>query len=142
MNKSIIFVFVLLALATPALCDIWTWCGTSADHLTINSVTITPDPPVKGQLLTVTASGTLNEQVTAGNAHITVKYGFITLINENQNICSSENPIPCPIAAGQYSHTINVTIPSSAPSGKYTGNVVITDQNSQEITCVNVDLDL
>ena len=33
--------------------------GTSSDHLKITSVTVTPDPPVAGQNLTVSAAGVL-----------------------------------------------------------------------------------
>eukprot|EP01132_Coremiostelium_polycephalum_P010771 gene10771-13188_t len=139
--KSTLLVFVLFAIAF-ATADIWTNCGSSSDHFQISSVSITPDPPVKGQLLTVTASGNLDETITAGNVHILVKYGFITLINQNENFCSSDNPIPCPVQPGSYSHTVNATIPGNAPSGKYTGNVVVTDQNNQEVACIDLSFSL
>ncbi|GAM27390.1 hypothetical protein SAMD00019534_105650 [Acytostelium subglobosum LB1] len=144
-NKSIIAIIVLLILATttPALCDIWSNCGTANDHFQIQKVVITPDPPVKGQSLNVTATGQLNEAVTGGNAHLLIKYGFITIINQNEDICSIPNsPYQCPISAGDYQRSVIGNIPSNVPSGKYTGNVVFTDQNNQEIACISLDLTL
>ncbi|EFA86738.1 hypothetical protein PPL_00543 [Heterostelium album PN500] len=58
MNKTL-FLVVFLALAVPALCDIWSSCGSSTDHFQIGQVVITPDPPVKGQSINITASGFL-----------------------------------------------------------------------------------
>ena len=43
---------------------IWSWsvfAAKSSDHGKINSITITPNPPVKGQKLTITANTTVGE---------------------------------------------------------------------------------
>jgi len=139
--KSLLLVLLVIAFAYAAPPQ-WTSCGTASDHFTIDNVVVTPSTPVKGELVIVSATGTLNEEVTAGNVHVTVKYGFITLINQNVDFCSSENPVPCPVPAGTYTHTVNATIPANAPSGTYKANIVATDQNSQEIACIDVTLNL
>ncbi|KAN0045346.1 hypothetical protein ACTA71_005723 [Dictyostelium dimigraforme] len=141
--RLLLAILFVLALVAPSFSTaIWSNCGTAADKLQIQNVTLTPEIPVKGDSLTITASGTLSEEVTSGTASITVKFGFITLIDKKYSICSSQDPIPCPIAAGLYEKTITETIPDSAPSGTYTANIVITDQNDSEITCIDVDLHL
>ncbi|EGG20835.1 hypothetical protein DFA_00700 [Cavenderia fasciculata] len=135
-------IFVLFCVFALATADIWTNCGSSSDHFQIGSVTITPDPPVKGQDITVTANGNLNEEITSGNVKLLVKFGFITILNQNEDLCQAKNPIPCPLQPGAYNHTITAQIPSNAPSGKYSGNVVVTDQNSQEVACIDLAFSL
>ncbi|KAF2073613.1 hypothetical protein CYY_005070 [Polysphondylium violaceum] len=139
MLKSLFFVLLVVAVAQSQL---WSNCGTSADHFQITDVTVNPPVPVKGQDITVYASGVLNEQVTGGNVHAVIKYGFLTIVNKNEPFCSSDNPVPCPVPAGNYNHTVSATIPANAPSGKYTANIVAVDQNNQEIACVNVNVNL
>eukprot|EP01112_Ceratiomyxa_fruticulosa_P022583 TRINITY_DN831_c0_g1_i1.p1 TRINITY_DN831_c0_g1~~TRINITY_DN831_c0_g1_i1.p1 ORF type:complete len:157 (-),score=41.49 TRINITY_DN831_c0_g1_i1:158-628(-) len=141
MSKATLFVTLFAILATCIYADIWSDCGTSSDHFQIGTVSIIPDPPVKGQPLTVSVSGTLNEEVTAGNISIYVKYGFITILKQTDNICDQDY-LPCPIQAGPYTHNITETIPADTPSGHYTGQVQAIDQNKQEILCVSLNLQL
>ncbi|GAM27024.1 hypothetical protein SAMD00019534_101990, partial [Acytostelium subglobosum LB1] len=139
---TVLFLLVVLTSAHSIYGDIWTSCGSSSDHFAIDTVLIVPDPPVKGQVVNITASGTLNEQITDGTVHITLKYGFITILNQNEPLCNADNPLPCPIAAGSYTRSFATMIPSTVPSGKYSANVVINDQNGQEVACINVALQL
>ncbi|KAK5583093.1 hypothetical protein RB653_004683 [Dictyostelium firmibasis] len=140
--RLLLAILLILALVTPSFTQVWSNCGTAADKFQITSVVLDPPTPVKGQPITISASGDLDETVTGGTVSVKVKYGFITLINKSEGICSSQDPLSCPIAAGPYSKTITETIPADAPSGKYTGNVVIVDQNNAEIACVDVDINL
>ncbi|KAM9982443.1 hypothetical protein ACTFIZ_006975 [Dictyostelium cf. discoideum] len=140
--RLLLALFFILALVSPSFTQVWSNCGTAADKFQITSVVLDPPTPVKGQDITISASGILSETVTSGNVAVKVKYGFITLINENVAICSSEDPLSCPIAAGDYQKNMTEMIPSDAPAGKYTGNVVITDQNNDEIACIDVDINL
>eukprot|EP01111_Echinosteliopsis_oligospora_P018566 TRINITY_DN85_c0_g2_i1.p1 TRINITY_DN85_c0_g2~~TRINITY_DN85_c0_g2_i1.p1 ORF type:complete len:142 (-),score=23.97 TRINITY_DN85_c0_g2_i1:77-502(-) len=134
-------VFLVLLLATLCTADIWTSCGSSSDHFSIGTVTITPDPPVKGQNITVSATGTLNEQVPNGTVTLLVKYDtFITILKKTETLCQPEYGVDCPLPAGPYTRTISELIPASTPSGHYTANVVLNDQNNQEIACINLDL--
>ncbi|KAM9962891.1 hypothetical protein ACTFIW_006112 [Dictyostelium discoideum] len=140
--RLLLALFFVLALVSPSFTQVWSNCGTAADKFQITNVVLDPPTPVKGQDITISASGILDETVTGGNVAVKVKYGFITLINENVSICSSQDPLSCPIAAGDYQKNMTEMIPSDAPSGKYTGNVVITDQNNNEIACIDVDINL
>ncbi|KAN0045345.1 hypothetical protein ACTA71_005722 [Dictyostelium dimigraforme] len=141
--RLLLAILFVLCFSRTILSSIWSKCGDySTDKLQIENVIITPDVPVKGEQITVTVSGILTEDVTGGTASITVRYGFITLLNKEYDICSSEDPIPCPIDAGSYQKTITETIPASAPPGSYTGNFVLKDQEGNRITCINFDLHL
>ncbi|KAL5467694.1 hypothetical protein EMCRGX_G031957 [Ephydatia muelleri] len=128
----------------PFVGDIWSDCSKSGDPSKIVSVVITPDPPKKGVPLTINATVALSEQVTSGTVKIVVKYSIITVLNKAYALCDllSQAGQKCPVAPGTYSSSITETIPGSAPSGKYSGNVEITDQNGQELGCINLALSL
>eukprot|EP00026_Physarum_polycephalum_P018222 Phypoly_transcript_19735.p1 GENE.Phypoly_transcript_19735~~Phypoly_transcript_19735.p1 ORF type:complete len:124 (+),score=14.10 Phypoly_transcript_19735:108-479(+) len=109
-------ILLLVVFAAFVSADIWSNRGTSSDHLKISTVTITPDPPVAGQNLTVSASGVLDESVTNGTVNLVLKYdSFITILKKTYLLC--DNPdYTCPISAGDYSNTITEMIPASAPN--------------------------
>ncbi|KAK5584586.1 hypothetical protein RB653_006199 [Dictyostelium firmibasis] len=139
---SIFTIFIILLVADATLTDVWSNCGSPTDTFSISKVTISPDPPERGKVVSIFASGNLNDEISSGDVQILIKFGVITVIKETKDICSSDNPFTCPIQPGPYSHSLNVTIPSSAPKGKYSGHFVLTDQSSDEIACINVNLSL
>ncbi|KAK5584585.1 hypothetical protein RB653_006198 [Dictyostelium firmibasis] len=142
MKLNIYISIIIIFLISRSLGEIWTNCGPN-EKFKITSVSIVPDPPVKGKLVTITGSGDLGESVTGGEVQILVKYGLIILIKETKDLCTFPGlPFTCPINKGTYSQTVNFTIPESAPNGKYTGHVSINDQNSTEIACIDVTLTL
>lgn len=111
----------------------WTNAG-SSDHLKVSDVSFDPQTPVKGKDITVTLTGTLNTDVTSGEARSTLKYGIITVLKQNEPLDAA--------AAGPYAPQIVIPIPADSPSGSYMGSVGLTDQNDQEIACINLSLSL
>ncbi|KAN0009655.1 hypothetical protein ACTFIU_006952 [Dictyostelium citrinum] len=130
-----------IALEGSQFTDIWNSCGKPNDTFQISNVTISPDPPVKGQKVSIFAEGLLKDVISSGDVVIQIKYNFITIIKETKPICSSDDPFSCPIQPGQYSHSIDVDIPSNVPKGKYSGHFVLIDQSSDEIACIDVSLE-
>jgi hypothetical protein len=123
--------------------QIWSSCGKSTDILSGVSVAISPSTPVKGQDVTVTASGTFSESVTAGaKAQVTVSLMGIQVINKSVDLCTADPNVSCPISSGYHSIKISELIPSTVPSGSYTGKVVATNADGKEITCVNLKFTL
>jgi len=140
--KTIFAVVVLFLISVTAYYDsssIWSSCG-SSDTLTINSVTINPDPPVKGDNVTVGVYGSLTESITGGNVTILIKYGIIYIVDETQNICLADPEVGCPINAGNVAIKQTVLVPATIPAGSYDAGVVGVDENENQIFCVNVTL--
>jgi len=125
-----------------AVGQIWSSCAKSGDILSDVSVAISPNPPVKGEDVTVTASGKFSSTVTSGTANVVIEVLGIPVINKNIDLCTASPKVTCPIPAGQQSITITELIPGSVPSGEYTGKVTAVNQNGEEITCVNLKLTL
>ncbi|WP_331745949.1 ML domain-containing protein [Streptomyces virginiae] len=65
--------------------DTWTWedAGDSTDVLEIQSIEVTPDPPVRGKNLKMTIKGTAKQEITDGAyMRATVKLGLIKLLTK------------------------------------------------------------
>ena len=119
------------------------FAGKSGDKDKIDSVTITPDPPVKGKSVeikaTVTFGKCLNlhylghrdmsvsyfcrshcaeEEVTGGKIEVEAKYGIIPIYSGTLDLCATvgEIGLSCPIASGDRTLSTNQTIPSVVPS--------------------------
>lgn len=92
--KFILFVAALALAASakpfPRIKRDVTNCGTSNDPLTLDSLTMTPNPPQKGQNLTVIAAGTLNQPILNNSTiNVSVMYGlYSVLFWESPIICS------------------------------------------------------
>jgi len=129
------------------------YCATTKDYiLSIDYLHLDPNPPVPGENLTVQAGGILAKTIdknSGATVHVTVKYGFITLINKNYNLCDEAKIVDrkCPLAKGVFNVTTEVAIPKEVPPGTYTVTAdVFTDPEAAEekgctITCMKGKID-
>lgn len=88
----------------------------------IDSITISPDPPIPGQNLTVTVSGLVVKPITEGSyADVLVKFGLIKLIQRRFDLCelAEENnaSVQCPVEPGPLTITETVELPKEIPPG-------------------------
>ncbi|KAI6656456.1 Phosphatidylglycerol/phosphatidylinositol transfer protein [Oopsacas minuta] len=123
--------------------DIWTNCGKAGDGVEIISVKITPDPPKKGQNVTIVASVNVKEEITGGKVNAGIKWGIIHL-NKSFDLCELVKKAgeSCPIAAGKQIKTLTQVVPNNTPGGHYTGKITVQDQNGKELGCIGIDLHL
>ncbi|XP_004344261.1 phospholipid transfer protein [Capsaspora owczarzaki ATCC 30864] len=122
--------------------DVWSNCSAASDHLHIINVQITPDPPVKGKSVTIAAAGNLDKNITSGSINLSIKFGIIPVLSKSVDLCTVDPTHPCPLPAGPIVISQTEDIPSSVPSGHYTGTVKVTDQDNQEVACIDLDLHL
>eukprot|EP01028_Stygiella_incarcerata_P002654 TRINITY_DN14_c0_g1_i2.p2 TRINITY_DN14_c0_g1~~TRINITY_DN14_c0_g1_i2.p2 ORF type:complete len:422 (-),score=59.80 TRINITY_DN14_c0_g1_i2:150-1415(-) len=132
--------FVCLALVAVVLADQpWQNCGSSSDHLKIDSLTITPATLTPGKPFTVAFKGSLDEEITGGSAHIDVTYLGVKIFSHTYDVCSFPG-FACPMAKGPVDVSKTETMPSVVPKGTYKGKITILDQNSQEVACLTFDM--
>merc|ERR1712000_379575 len=131
--------FAVGTLAAPL--EVWSDCSKSGDTAKINSITLNPDPPVKGKSLTISPDITLSKDISAGSIEVQVHYGIIP-ITKKLDLCTvlGATPAPCPVKAGHYNAPLSVDIPADIPEGHYKVQVTITDQDSSEVACLSLDL--
>lgn len=81
--------------------------------------------------------------ITSGNIHVEVSFLGIKVINQDKDLCEAIAKYqPCPLNAGPQTAQVTQSLPSSAPSGHYTGKAKVTDQDGSEVACVNLDFNL
>ncbi|KAF2278600.1 uncharacterized protein EI97DRAFT_372478 [Westerdykella ornata] len=116
------------------------FCGDPKDDiLTIERVDLSPNPPQPGKTLSIKASGDFKEKVEEGaKVHVQVKYGLITLINQESDLCDaiSNVDLNCPLDKGEMSLTKDVNLPQQIPPGKYTVLADVYTKDGDKITCL------
>lgn len=111
--------------------------------LKLQRVIIDPNPPVRGENLTFTATGLLRQDIVDGAyVEIDVKFGFIRLIKKTYDLCDQVQNIDleCPIRRGKQEITETVEIPADVPPGRYIVNARAYTKDDELITCLTVDM--
>ncbi|KAH3669032.1 hypothetical protein WICMUC_005107 [Wickerhamomyces mucosus] len=117
-----------------SVCDI-----TEPQLLSIDSVIISPNPPQRGQNLTVSAIGHLTKDVEDGAyVDVDVRYGYIKLISQTYDLCEQvgEVDLECPLSKGEYKLSKIVEIPAEVPPGKYTVFARAYTKDDEFISCI------
>merc|ERR1719231_1941879 len=102
-------VLAFLPVALASQWDGWSDCGSADDLATLNSVSVSPDPPVKGVPLTFTIDITFKD---IGS---------------------------CPIPPGPLTLTFDETVPKLIPVKHVYGNIKLTHSDSRQIGCIKLD---
>jgi len=120
------------------------FCSDPKDNIVqIKKVDLSPNPPKPGQPLSITASGTLKDDVEEeSKMHLQVKYGLITLINQEADLCATveKADLTCPIKKGDMEITKDVDIPREIPPGKYTVLADVYTKDGDKITCLTASI--
>ncbi|KAF1834063.1 phosphatidylglycerol/phosphatidylinositol transfer protein precursor [Decorospora gaudefroyi] len=120
------------------------FCGDPADDiLKIEKVDLSPNPPKPGETLSIKASGDFKEEVGEGfKMHLQVKYGLITLINQNADGCETikKGDLECPLKKGDMSLTKDVDLPQQIPPGQYTVLADVFTEEGDKITCLTAKI--
>ncbi|KAI4618085.1 uncharacterized protein J4E87_008095 [Alternaria ethzedia] len=120
------------------------FCGDPADDLLkIEKVDLSPNPPKPGEKLSIKATGDFKEEVGEGfKMHLQVKYGLITLINQNADGCETikKGDLECPLKKGEMSLTKDVDLPREIPPGTYTVLADVFTAEGDKITCLTAKI--
>lgn len=120
------------------------FCSDPADYIvTIDKVDLDPNPPRPGENLSIKASGNFKEEVVEGSKmHLQVKYGLITLINQERDACETvgQADLKCPLKKGELSLTKDVALPREIPPGTYTVLADVYTAEGDKITCLTAKI--
>ncbi|KAF7347754.1 Phosphatidylglycerol/phosphatidylinositol transfer protein [Mycena venus] len=111
------FAFLLQAYAATSGGWEYTDCGLPSNPIQIDSIEISPDPPLPGQDLTVTVKALVTDVIEEGaSADVTVKLGLIKLLQKNFDVCqearNANATVSCPVQPGPYEVVQSVGISS------------------------------
>ncbi|QEU61664.1 Npc2 [Kluyveromyces lactis] len=113
-----------------------------SQSLDVTQVNLVPNPPQRGENLTIAAAGVLQTTIEEGAyIDIEVRLGYIKLISQTYDLCEQleENDIDglkCPIEEGVYELNKIVEIPSEVPPGKYSVIARAYNVDDEQITCL------
>ncbi|MCJ1422660.1 Phosphatidylglycerol/phosphatidylinositol transfer protein [Sticta canariensis] len=110
--------------------------------LTISGVDLTPNPPLPGKTLNISAQGNFTTEVCNGAfINLSVKYGLITLIRQTADLCEQIKNVgmECPLD-GVMSLSKDVDLPSIIPSGSYNVLADVYNKDKKQITCLTADV--
>ncbi|KAF0488277.1 ML domain-containing protein [Gigaspora margarita] len=115
-------------------------CGSGNPEyiLQISYLEINPDPPQKGQQLSISAKGYLSEEVGEGSyIDLTVKLGLIKLLHQRLDLCEQVEKVDkkCPLEEGEQTLEHTVTLPREIPPGKYIVDVYVKTPDHRPIAC-------
>jgi hypothetical protein len=111
--------------------------------LTIDHVDLSPNPPVPGQTLNISAAGTFNADVEPGaTIFLQVKFGLITLIKTEADLCDQLGnvDVTCPLEKGNMTLSKSVNIPERVPKGKYTVIADVKTVDGDPVTCMTSEI--
>ncbi|KAJ3528960.1 hypothetical protein NM688_g7923 [Phlebia brevispora] len=126
----------------------WGWepCGYDDDPVNIDSIQISPDPPIAGQNLTVTVIGEVFNTVEDGAyADLVVKAGPIRILHREVDLCyearAAQVNISCPVQPGQHQVRHTASLPSAIPRAKFDIDINAYTVDDDDLTCVKLWID-
>ncbi|KAJ2118967.1 Phosphatidylglycerol/phosphatidylinositol transfer protein [Coemansia sp. RSA 720] len=90
------------------------------DILDIKYVDIDPEAPKRSTPIHLTALAYVKERIDKATANVKVKYGFLTLLNRNYDLCEelkSNLNRTCPVDEGPIEFAVDVDVPGFIPPG-------------------------
>ncbi|KAJ3341096.1 Phosphatidylglycerol/phosphatidylinositol transfer protein [Gonapodya sp. JEL0774] len=118
-------------------------CGTDQDIFQLQALEISPDPPVKGHPISISAKGLLKDTVEPGaNVSVLVKIGLVKLVNQDFDLCElikGNLDEECPLQPGERELKRTFELPEDAPKGHYRVSAVVTAADHREIACFRAD---
>lgn len=105
----------------------------------ITKLDLNPNPPLKGQELTIFAEGIVKETILEGAyIDIDVRYGYIRLLKQTFDLCEQTQSVglECPIKEGKIELETSVQLPSEIPPGVYTVAARAYTVDDEPITCL------
>ncbi|KAJ7103431.1 ML domain-containing protein [Mycena belliarum] len=126
MFSRVTILFLWSALFLYAYASGWEYvdCGSPSQPLRIDSIELSPDPPVPGQDLSVTVKANVTETIEEGAAAgVVVKLGLIKLVQKTFDVCeearNANAPFTCPVQPGPYTVVHTVALPREIPKAKF-----------------------
>ncbi|KAI9279238.1 hypothetical protein BC943DRAFT_284225 [Umbelopsis sp. AD052] len=130
--------------------QVWSLCGDSSSHLLRSykgGVSVIPEYPKVGEDIQVIVKGYLDSDVQGGNIGVDLKLLSLIKVNKQLDLCGALNSDimgyqDCPLKAGELTLKAHAYIPKDVPKLPLNGDIHITDQNGNTVTCIHLDFKL
>lgn len=126
-------------------------CAKSPPKFRLHSLTISPDPPIKGNAAKVLFKGEIlgNKSIEKAILTVEISYGGVRLIKKEMELCSflqkhaQKLDLPkCPLQPGEVSYFNTVMIPKELPSGAYSVSIEAYLDTGECLFCYDAEFEL
>ncbi|KAL1703005.1 ML domain-containing protein [Schizophyllum commune] len=120
--------------------------GDQTSTVQLKSITISPDPPIPGQQLTMTVEADVQETIQEGAyADVTVKVGLIKLLQKRFDICeearNANATVQCPVERGEHTVVQTVQLPREIPPAMFKIDVLAWTHEDEDMACAKFEVD-
>lgn len=124
----------ICACFVPAMATIKS-CGSSSSKFQVQTVSLKPDPPIRGQSVELTVTFTNpGEAITEGKVVTSVSINYIPFPSQTTPLCEYTE---CPIPSGLISRSSQTTWPDNV-SGRISSKMVWKDSSNNELLCIQM----
>ena len=119
-----------------------TVCSSPNAHFKNPIINITPDIIKKGEDMHINVKGDLDTPLLSGEANVIIKLNGTKIITKNYSLCEKTQ---CPVNNGNpgpIELTLVESIPGYAFPGKYNAELTVTDQNNEQVICLDIEITL
>ncbi|WFD29283.1 hypothetical protein MSPP1_000290 [Malassezia sp. CBS 17886] len=126
----------------------WTECAMEGHVVAVESIELQPDPPQRGQNLTIRARGTVTSLIDEGTfVDVDVRLGPWRVLSQRLDVCeearSNNVSLQCPVDAGQYEVVHTVLLPSMIPPARlmparFSVHVSGATQDTKPLVCMDI----
>ncbi|KAL1677303.1 ML domain-containing protein [Schizophyllum commune] len=121
-------------------------CGDQTSTVQLKSITISPDPPIPGQQLTMTVKADVQEIIQEGAyADVAVKVGLIKLLQKQFDICEearkANSTVRCPVEKGEHTVVQTVQLPREIPPAMFKIDVLAWTHEDENMACAKFEVD-
>ncbi|ORY99982.1 hypothetical protein BCR43DRAFT_484666 [Syncephalastrum racemosum] len=130
--------------------EIWSLCGDPSSHTLRayeDGVSISPAIPQTGQDINVKINGNLLSDVTGGKVSIHLKLLSMIKVDKDLDLCQVlQSDVmkgqECPLSKGDVVLDALAYIPREIPKLPLEGDIRISDQNDNTVTCIHLNFAL
>lgn len=128
--------------AAGAVAQSFISCNTDDAHMKNFEITVSPDPPVLGEDVTIVVKGALDKQITAGSATVSIKAGPINFPLTVPFTRNAVDPgafvagVDSTMTLGPFKYP-NIKVPLIKTTN---GKVEVVDQDGEQVGCASFSL--
>jgi hypothetical protein len=124
-------------LAASLLADLMSYrnCGSPIDIATNVALRVDPDPPLRGETVTLTLDYDLSAAVEGGTATYSLSLNGVPVPSRVSDLCAARSADPCPLQPGHHTDVATSVFPTDV-SGKVVSRVQWANEEKEDILCV------
>uniref|UniRef100_A0A7S0ZX63 MD-2-related lipid-recognition domain-containing protein n=1 Tax=Noctiluca scintillans TaxID=2966 RepID=A0A7S0ZX63_NOCSC len=140
LRVSVAICLAIGVVARPSLLN----CGGISDHFVVKNLTVSPDPPQRGDEITLTLEGVFDKDMASGRVDVDIEVNALSLFNIPLHQSLSFSTAPLLMRKGNQKLVIGpFELPRYVPGSlQASGRIRVVDELEEQVLCVDVDINV